>query len=269
MDEKTFEKAVMDFSKNLSVDVVKNLLFFKNVDSTNSVAKDLARGGAKEGTVILAQTQQKGRGRFNRVWQSPEGGVYVSFILRPQIPAEKVSLLPLGAALVVARSVESYGLRPTIKWPNDVRMNGKKISGILCESDIEAEAIQYVIVGIGINLNIATRALSSDIRLGSTSLMSELGKTVDYFEFLERFFRGFNEFYLRFTRHHYEQILDEWKRYTDTLGREIRLQTSKESLQGTAFDVDASGFLLLRTEQGETKKVLSGDCLYVDELDHA
>ncbi len=268
MDETSFDKKSMEFSKTLAVDVVKKLLVFENLDSTNRTAKDLARGGAEEGTVVLAQTQSKGRGRFDRVWQSPEGGVYVSFILRPHIAPEKVSLLPIGAALVVAKTIESYGLHPTIKWPNDVRVNRKKIAGILLESEIKADTIDFVIIGIGMNLNIDSCTLSADIRVRSTSMKSETGAEVEYYEFLRRFFREFDEFYHRFTKQQHSQILQEWKSYSDTLGKEIRIQTSTEAIQGTAFDVDQSGFLLLKTERGAIKKILSGDCLYLDELDH-
>lgn len=268
MDKKSFEEKTSEFSKNLVVGFVKKLLVFQNLDSTNQTAKDLARGGAEEGTVIFAYTQSKGRGRFERIWQSPEGGVYVSLILRPSIDPEKVSLLPIGAALVLAKTIESYGLHPTIKWPNDVRVNGKKIAGILLESEINGNTLNYVIVGIGVNVNIDSRLLSDDIRLHSTSLKSEIGTTVDYFEFLRRFFREFDEFYHRFTKQQYDMIVEEWKSYSDTLGKVLRIQTSIESIQGTAFDVDQSGFLLLRTEKGDIKKILSGDCLYLDELDH-
>lgn len=268
MDKKSFIEKSSEFSKNLAVGFVKKLLVFQNLDSTNLTAKDLARGGAEEGTVILAQTQRKGRGRFDRSWQSPEGGVYLSLILRPHIVPEKVSLLPIGAALVVAKTIESYGLHPTIKWPNDVRVNGKKIAGILLESEINGNTLTYVIVGIGVNVNIDSRLLSDDIRLRSTSLKTEIGATVEYFEFLGRFFREFDEFYHRFMKQQYDKIIEEWKSYSDTLGKVIRIQTSVSSIQGTAIAVDQSGFLLLRTEKGDIQKILSGDCLYFDELDH-
>ncbi len=268
MDKKSFEEKSSEFSKNLAVGFVKKLLVFKNLDSTNLTAKDLARDGAEEGTVILAQKQRKGRGRFDRIWQSPKGGVYVSLILRPHINPEKVSLLPIGAALVVAKTIESYGLHPTIKWPNDVRVNGKKIAGILLESEIKGDTLNYVIVGIGVNVNIDSRLLSADIRLRSTSLKSEIGTTVEFFDFLRRFFREFDAFYHRFKKEQYDEIIEEWKSYSDTLGKVIRIQTSLASIQGTAFDVDQSGFLLLRTEKEGIKKILSGDCLYFDELDH-
>ncbi|MBN1860998.1 MAG: biotin--[acetyl-CoA-carboxylase] ligase [Candidatus Thermoplasmatota archaeon] len=268
MDKRTFREKTEEFSKNLHVDFVKKILVFDNLQSTNSSAKDLARTGAEEGTIVLARTQSQGRGRFDRIWQSPEGGVYLSIILRPKISLQYTSLLPLVAALAVVKSIRSYGLPATIKWPNDVRVNGKKVAGILLESEISGDHITYVIVGIGINLNTNLQKLPREIRSHSTSLLSEIGAPIAYHDFIRSLFRQFDEVYKWFNEGNSIKIIGEWKTSTDTLGRFIRVQTSTELLQGTAFDIDQKGFLLLRTDQGEIKKILSGDCLYFEELDH-
>jgi len=268
MKERAFVKKTREFSKRLHIDVVKNLLVFDELDSTNSTAKELALAGAEEGTVVLARTQNQGRGRFDRIWQSPEGGIYLSFILRPKVSAEKTSLLPFVAALALTKTIDSYGLHATIKWPNDVRVNGKKIAGILLESEVIGHSSNYVVVGIGMNLNIDITHFSTDIQLKSTSMSHELGSPVDYHGFLRIFFIQFGSFYKLFLEQQYNRIIDEWKTYTDTLGKTIRVETSTETLQGIASDIDQSGFLLLRTEQGEIKKIMSGDCLYFDELYH-
>jgi BirA family biotin operon repressor/biotin-[acetyl-CoA-carboxylase] ligase len=266
MKETTFVKKTVEFSKKLHSDIVKKLLVYERLDSTNSTAKELARAGANESTVVIAQTQTKGRGRFERIWESPGGGVYLSFILRPQIPAEKASLLPFVAALAVSRTISSYGLHAFIKWPNDVQVHNKKIAGILLESEVNKHTINYVVVGIGINLNIDIKNLPSEIRTKSTSMISELGHPFDYYEFLTTLFKQFEVFYSLFIKQQYERIIDEWKTSTDTLGKTIRVHTSAETIQGVAFDVDQSGFLLLKTEKGEIRKILSGDCLYFNEL---
>ena len=268
MKEIIFVKKTVDFSKNLHIDLIKKLLVFDEVDSTNSTAKELAQAGAEEGTVVIARKQHHGRGRFNRIWQSPEGGVYLSIILRPKKSTEKISLLSFVAALAVVKTIESYSLHTTIKWPNDTRVNGKKIAGILLESEIKGDEIIYVVVGIGINLNTDKKHLSPDIQPQSTSMSHELGAPIDYHEFLRTFFIHFEKTYLLFVDRHFDKIINEWKSHTDTLGKTIHVQTSTETLQGLAFDIDPQGFLLLRTENGEIKKILSGDCLYMNELDH-
>ena len=268
MKETVFVKKTKEFSKKLNINFVKKLLVFNELDSTNSTAKEFAQANAEEGTIVIARIQHHGRGRFDRIWQSPEGGVYLSIILRPKKSTEKISLLPFVAVLAVARTIALHGLHTTIKWPNDVQVNGKKIAGILLESEIKGHEVIYVVVGIGINLNMDKKDLSPDIQPRSTSLLHELEVPVDYHKFLKKFFVQFERVYSLFVNHQFERIIDEWKIHTDTLGKTIQVQTSTETLQGIAYDIDPFGFLLLRKQNGEIKKILSGDCLYLNELQH-
>jgi BirA family biotin operon repressor/biotin-[acetyl-CoA-carboxylase] ligase len=269
MKKSLFVQKAEEFSKSLEIDLVKQLYAFDTIESTNTTAKDLAAKGASEGTVVIARTQTHGRGRFDRVWESPEGGVYLSIILRPEIPPENTSLLPFVAALAVTRTIRFYEIQATIKWPNDVQVNGKKIAGILLESEVKGATVNYVIIGIGLNLNVDPNQLSSDIQPRSTSVISEVYHHTDLFEFLKRFFQQFNTVYTLFKKKEYDYLVDQWKLYNDTLGKNIQIQTGTEVIQGTAVDVDHSGFLLVRTAAGEQKKVMSGDCSYLDESDHA
>jgi len=268
MKKSPFIKKTEEFSKTLRIDFVKKLCVFDSLDSTNSTAKELALAGAEEGTIVIAQTQTHGRGRFDRIWQSPEGGVYLSVILRPIVSPERTSLLSFVAALAVTTTLESYGVHVTIKWPNDVRVNGKKIAGILLESEVKGPTVNYVVIGIGINLNVNLIRLSSDLRSRSTSMLSELNHAIDAYEFLTRFFLQFTSFYTHFKEKHYNYIVNQWKIKTDTIGKIIRVQTPFVTLEGTALDIDQSGFLLLKSDTGAIKKIMSGDCLYLDELHH-
>lgn len=268
MKESVFVKKTKEFSKKININFVKKLLVFDQLDSTNGAAKEFAQASAEEGTIVIARIQHHGRGRFDRIWQSPEGGVYLSLILRPKKSTEMISLLTFVAVLAVARTIALHGLHTTIKWPNDVQVNGKKIAGILLESEIKGHEVIYVVVGIGINLNIDKKDLSPDIQPRSTSLLHELEVPVDYHKFLKKFFVQFERVYSLFVNHQFERIIDEWKIHTDTLGKTIQVQTSTETLQGIAYDIDPFGFLLLRKQNGEIKKILSGDCLYLNELQH-
>jgi len=268
MKKSIYVKTTEAFLKKLDIDFVKKPFVFDDLDSTNTTAKELAKAGSEEGTIVVARTQNHGRGRFERIWESPEGGVYLSLILRPSVSLEKTPLLSFIAALAVTKSIHVYGLHAAIKWPNDVRVNGRKIAGILLESEGDGQMINYVVVGIGINLTIDLKKLSDDIQARSTSLINELNYPVDYHEFLKTFFMKFEHYYEVFQKQRYGEIIDEWKAYSDTLGKNVRVKTMTETLQGAAFDVDQSGFLLLRIASGETKKILSGDCLYFDELNH-
>jgi BirA family biotin operon repressor/biotin-[acetyl-CoA-carboxylase] ligase len=269
MEKQTYvEKTTAFFKKNPN-DFVKKIYVFDTVDSTNITAKELACEGAQEGTLVIASAQNHGRGRFDRTWQSPTGGVYISLILKPKTSMETISLLPLIAGLAVSKTIERYHLHPTIKWPNDIRTNGKKIAGILLESEGKGPIIDYVVVGIGINLNIDIQTLSSDIQPYCTSVSTELQHQVDYHEFLKELLVQYAKFYKIFQKQNYETIRTEWRQRTDTLGKTIRVKTSLETLQGTAVDIDQAGFLILKTITGEMKKIYSGDCLYLDDLHHA
>lgn len=269
MKDKTFVKKTREFSKNLHIEFIKKLLVFEKLDSTNGTAKDLARAGAEEGTIIIAQKQSRGRGRFDRMWQSPEGGVYLSLILRPHVSTQNASLLPFIAALAVAKTIDSYGLYPTIKWPNDVRVNRKKIAGILLESEMDSQTISYVVVGIGVNLNVDIKDLSEDIRSKSTSISNEIGRLIDYFEFLTTLLVQFEEYYKLLFESNYGQIINEWKKQSDTIGKKIQIETASEIIEGIACGIDEAGFLMVRTNDGLIKKIASGDCVYFDELQHA
>ena len=266
MNKSTFVKKTTLFLNTL--DFVKKPFVFDKLDSTNLTAKALAKAGAKEGTVVIARTQSHGRGRFDRIWQSPPGGIYLSLILRPTVPIQQASLLSFMTALAVTKTIRSYGVLATIKWPNDVRVNSRKIAGLLLESEGDGSKIDYVVVGIGINLCVDLKNLSSAIQEKSTSLRNELPCPVDYYDFLKIFFMTFEDYYSDFQAQKYDKILTEWKAWSDTLGKRVKIKTMTGTLQGTVDDVDNSGFLILRTEKGDTQKIITGDCLYFDELDH-
>jgi BirA family biotin operon repressor/biotin-[acetyl-CoA-carboxylase] ligase len=267
MNESSFVEQTTKVLRTLPF--VKTPVVFDDVDSTNAEAKKLAEGDLQEGTVIVARIQHEGRGRFDRNWESPEGGVYLSLILQPKAPLEKISLLSLLTALTVTKTIHTYGVHATIKWPNDVRIKDRKIAGILLESIGNNQKIDYVITGVGINLTTDLTKFSTAIQAKSTSLLNELHQTVNYHGFLKTFFKIFDELYQVFQTQHYDEIINQWKALTDTLGKNVRVVTSTETLEGTAVDIDSSGFLLLKTTEGETKKILSGDCLYFDESHHA
>lgn len=266
MNESVFVKKTTSLLHTL--DFVKKAYVFDTLNSTNTTARDLAKAGAVEGSVIITRTQQQGRGRFERTWESPEGGLYLSLILRPSVPPDKSSLLSFIAALATIKTMRGYGVLATIKWPNDVRVHDRKIAGILLESEGKEERIEYVVVGIGINLSVDLTELSAGIQTTSTSLEYELKQPVDFHDFLKLFIIAFEQSYRYFKDQRFNDLVEEWKSYSDTLGKKIRVKTMTEDLEGTALDVDSSGFLLLKTRTGDIRKILSGDCLYFDELDH-
>lgn len=263
MSNKKFVEETQVFSKDLDIDIVKKIIAFSELSSTNSKAKELAQKDEPEGTIILSEIQKSGRGRFNRVWESPEGGLYLSVILRPICKPDKTTLLPLVAALSVSKTISSIcDLDVSIKWPNDVLINGKKTSGILLESESKKDGLGYVVLGIGINLNTDVDMFSKDF--AATSIAYELGIKLDYYGFLKKLLLNLDYCYRLFKEEKYDNILSEWKKNSDTIGKRVCINMPSEKIEGKAFDIDSSGFLMIETNSGERKTVTSGDCFYIE-----
>jgi len=229
------------------------------VGSTNAVAADLAREGAPEGTVVLARCQTSGKGRSGRSWSSPEGGLYLSVILRPDVALSQVTVLPILASLAVSKAIStSTGMVSSVKWPNDVLIGTRKVCGILSESTIMGERIEFLILGIGLNVN----TLPDDLPPGSvaTSLRTELGRQVDIGEVARDLMYMLDMLYSRFLDGQSEAILAEWTDRSSTIGSDVVVNTSHGNVEGKAMGLDGSGALILK--QGpRLVRIDHGDCM--------
>ncbi|MBI3312537.1 MAG: biotin--[acetyl-CoA-carboxylase] ligase [Candidatus Omnitrophica bacterium] len=234
---------------------------YESTDSTMDVAQQLAAAGEPEGSVVVAEGQNQGRGRVGRRWLSPKGkGIYCSAILRPSLPLSGVAPLTLLAAVAVARAVESNtGLQPQIKWPNDVLIGGKKLAGILTELNAELNRVRFVILGIGLNVNTSRAQLPAH----STSLAEELGEPADRVEFARVLLVQLDRAYDQFIQGQMPALLEAWRRYAVFLGHRIRVALPGRTLDGQALDVDPSGALLVRTDAGMIESISTGDVLIV------
>ena len=234
------------------------IFVFPTIDSTNRVALDMGRKGAPHGQAILAESQSAGRGRLGRAWNSPAGkGIYLSLILRPKLELSQVPKLTLAAAVAAAETLESAGLRNVrIKWPNDLLINGKKACGILTEMVAEADRVECVVLGIGVNVN----ADQPDLPPHATSLKLESGRNLDRnvltADLLNRLERRLGQV----TGRSWEQTRAAWNRRSAVKGKSVRVTTLSQAVVGTAQGIDPSGALLVKTREG-VKKVYSGDVL--------
>jgi len=236
----------------------KNIVCHKIIGSTNDAAYSLAEKGAAEGTVVVAESQEKGKGRMGREWVSPAGGgVYASCVIRPEILAAEVSRITLVAALSLVKTIRAFtGLNAFLKWPNDVLINEKKVAGLLTELKAEVDKASFVILGIGVNVNTDTR----DLPEGATSLRGELGKAVRRVEFFSRLLEALEKEYNIFKKKGFKDIRKELKTHSCTLGHYVKLATSKKAaFHGQAVDIDENGALVLRMPDGEERKFFSGD----------
>lgn len=234
---------------------------YEELESTNEEAKRLAHD-EDEGTVIISETQKSGRGRMGRDWTSPRGGIYISVILKPTIPASHAYHLTLVAGIAVANAIRNLGINACIKWPNDIIINNRKVCGILTEINAEIEKINYIVLGIGINANVDTGMFSSEIKEGSTSLKSELGKPVERVSFVQNLLYEFEQDYIKFKSKPFTDIVDEWISLSDTIGKEVSIMTPSKMVEGKAVGVTKNGALIVKKDDGEKEEIIAGRCIY-------
>ncbi len=237
---------------------------FHSLDSTNATAYQLALEGAQEGEVVVAEFQKKGRGRLGRDWFSPPYlNLYLSVILRPNLPPPEIPLITLMAAVAAAEAINDFsGLRPTIKWPNDILMGERKVAGLLNEVQSEMDRIHFVILGIGVNLNMDVQMLPGEIQSKATSLRQEMGREVSRPAFLRTLLRELERWYAVFLTEGGETILKAWRDWAQIKGRRVSVSSLGETLTGTAIDVNSDGALILEMDNGATKRVVAGDVEY-------
>lgn len=237
----------------------KEILHFEETDSTNARARELADQGAPEGTLVVAERQTQGRGRKGRIWFSPPGaGIYASLILRPSIPPHEATRITFVTAVAAAEALlHLTDLNVRIKWPNDILVNGKKVAGILTEISTERGAVDYAVVGLGMNVN--TPGFPDDISERATSILIETGKRFPRTDLLREYLRRQEATLRRLRTSGFEPILRRWKGLADTIGKEIRVEMMDRSYVGWVEDIDSEGVLILKDRKGASHRIVSGD----------
>ena len=243
----------------------KEIYYFPELKSTNIMAKEKALHRAEEineGTLIIAERQSAGKGRLGREWFSPAGGIWLSIILYPQLPPSYIPRITLMTAVAVVKAIKMCTqIESQIKWPNDILINKKKVCGILTEMSAELDIINWIVVGIGINVNIDHREFPEDIHENTISLKEVLGKVVLRVKLVQIFLQEFEKYYESLKRREFSSILKEWKLYSHTLGRKIRVDMGKRIVTGEAVNINEEGALILKKENGELVEIISGTVL--------
>lgn len=246
--------------KGLDTEVFgRELYHAQKVDSTNNWAKKMAEEGVPEGAIFLAEEQAGGRGRMDRPWESPPGGIWMSIVLRPDIQPYLAPGLTLVAAVAVVGAIKAVtGLGPLIKWPNDIFIEDRKVCGILTEMKAEMDRVNYIVIGMGINANIDISTLGNAApTAGSLSMF--LGSPVDRKRLVRGLLSQLEDYYFRFRKDGMAPILEAWRKDNFTLGRYIILKQGGEEFKGVAEDITPEGGLLLRDERGGTRVFYSGE----------
>jgi BirA family biotin operon repressor/biotin-[acetyl-CoA-carboxylase] ligase len=240
----------------------KEIYYFPELKSTNIMAKEKAlhrAEGIGEGTLVITERQSAGKGRLGREWFSPIGGIWLSIILYPQLPPSYIPRITLMTAVAVVKAIKMCTqIEPQIKWPNDILINEKKVCGILTEMNAELDMINWVVVGIGINVNINHQEFPEDIQENTISLKEVSGKEVFRVKLTQTFLQEFEKYYDKLKRKEFPSILEEWKLYSNTLGKKIRVDMGERIIAGEAVDINEEGALILKKEDGKLIMIISG-----------
>jgi BirA family transcriptional regulator, biotin operon repressor / biotin---[acetyl-CoA-carboxylase] ligase len=240
----------------------RKITYQETVDSTNLVAFRLALGGEPEGSAVVAESQNMGRGRLGRVWFSPYGkNLCLSVILRPQVHPSRIYPITFLSSLAVYDTVRALGAEPTLKWPNDVLIKGKKVCGTLIELSTEAEMVRFVVVGIGLNINVKQGELSEEIRGKATSLSMETKKVFERPAVCGMLLSNLEKYYEVFKEKSESEICRIWEERADIRGKFLEIVQMGEVHRGISEGIDKDGAILIN-EEGTVRKIIAGDVSY-------
>jgi len=239
----------------------RDIRVFEETTSTNDIIEKLARDQVKEGVVVFAESQTKGRGRLGRKWMSPaRKGLWFSVLLRPAMRPAAVTQLTIAAATALNRAIRAQtGLAPEIKWPNDILVRGKKVAGILTELSAELDKVKYVILGVGISVNLNPGEFPPELRKHATSLKIETGQRQNRAALAVKILQELDHDYDLVCSGRFETVANEWEEHCLTLGRRVVIHVGDRKIQGCAESLDTDGALLLRTQYGRLERIIGGD----------
>lgn len=240
----------------------REIKHFQEIDSTNNFAKTLD-GYAPNGTIIVAEKQTVGKGRLGRIWSSLKGGLYFTLFLTPKINPMKASKLTQVAAAALVKAFRDMNINAEIKWPNDIYLNGKKLTGILTEMKCEIDCINYIIIGIGINVNIDSSEFNDEVKETATSLFIEEGQKFNRTEILTSFLNIFEKLYINVIENDdFSDVVSLCRKYSMLIDKQAYWINGKNKIKVTCLGLNDNGELVVKTENGEEKSILSGEITF-------
>ena len=241
--------------------------YFAEIGSTNTYARRLAEQDAREGELVIAESQTDGRGRLGRHWVSPPNvNLYISFVLRPKLPPARAPQITLMAAVALAETLQSFlPVAPSIKWPNDITVKGKKLAGILTEVNCGTESVEFVILGIGVNVNYPVDLMPEEIRERATSVLVECQNKVSREDLLWRLIHDLDRCYGEIEENGFAPLAPRWEAYFGWRGQRVRIELLNQVVFGIAKGIDHDGALLLEDEDGRLKRVIAGNVTLVSQ----
>ncbi len=241
----------------------RDIRVFEETNSTNDVAEKFARDGVKEGVVVFAEAQSRGRGRLGRKWLSPpRRGLWFSVLLRPDLRPQAATQLTVAAATALCRAIRAQTeLKPQVKWPNDILINGRKVAGVLTELAAEIDHVKHLILGIGVDVNLSASEFPVELKKIATSLKIESGRHLNRLELAAAILRELDVDYQRIQQGRFAEVADEWEEQCITLGRRVRIHIGPREVAGRAEALDDDGALLVRTDHGHLERIIGGDVM--------
>jgi BirA family biotin operon repressor/biotin-[acetyl-CoA-carboxylase] ligase len=241
----------------------RDIQVFEQTTSTNDVMEKLARDGVKEGVVVFAESQTRGRGRLGRKWISPaRKGLWFSVLLRPDLRPQEATQMTVASATALRRAIAAEtGLKPEIKWPNDILTGGKKVAGILTEMSAELDRVRHIILGIGVDVNLDAGELPAELRKTATSLKIETGEMISRADLAVAILRELDFDYARICGGEFPAVADEWESGCITIGKNVTVHIGDRKIRGRAESLDDDGALRLRTEHGHLERIIGGDVI--------
>ena len=241
----------------------RDIRVFEETNSTNDIVEKLARDGVKEGAVVFAEAQTRGRGRLGRKWLSPaRRGLWFSVLLRPDLRPQAATQLTVAAATALCRAIRAQTeLTPQVKWPNDILINGRKVAGVLTELAAEIDHVKHLILGIGVDVNLTASEFPAELKKVATSLKIESGRHLNRLDLAAAILRELDADYHRIQRGRFTEVADEWEEQCITLGHRVRIHIGNREITGRAEALDDDGALLVRTEHGHLERIIGGDVM--------
>ena len=253
-----------EITRDLKTQLIgKRVYYFEEIDSTQNFAQNIAADKKENGTIIIAEKQTSGRGRLDRKWTSPKGGIWFSLIIHPKFDVSSSTLIPILSAVALSKSIKSVlDIETEVKWPNDITMNGKKVAGVLVDASFQTNSIDYLILGIGINFDIDTKKLEKRLTktpnfYGIDSLRGKEDKTPPK-KLLKEFLLQFEKNLFQLDKGEKSKIIKEWTKRAAAIGKKITINTSNGKISGISQGIDNDGALKIKT-RNEIKKIYVGD----------
>ena len=256
-----------EISDGLQTDTIgRKIYYFGTIDSTQNFALELARKPHENGSVVIAERQTQGRGRLNRKWVSPKGGIWLSILLKPNFEPSYTSLFPMLTSLALAVAIEkTLKIKPELKWPNDVTVNADKVAGILIDASIESNTIDYLVIGVGINFRIKPSKIVKQIKSGQKKYgigtLVQKNQKSSPVVLIQQFLAELELRYNDIISDNTGTIRKEWIKRSSTIGKNVTATTTTGTTKGKAVGIDKTGALLL-SNRGKIHRVLAGDIAY-------